>query len=115
MSTLFQIHSSINTLKPLVKELSVLWKSGDHILLLGEAAGYLDWFKALIDDVNSDDESESEISDIAGWFALSEDINCLNDSAKLHLDLSQMTLLTDTQWVALTQKVDRVVTLNSST
>ncbi|WP_019671965.1 hypothetical protein [Psychrobacter lutiphocae] len=115
MTTLFQLHANINNLKALIKELGTLWKPGDSILLLGETCAYYSWAKAYIDDINHDDESEYQIANIKGWYVLSEDINALNDSAKINLDLTGITALTDADWVQLTQDVERVVTLDSTT
>lgn len=115
MSTLFQIHANMNNLRPLIKELGTLWQAGDSILLLGETCAYYDWAKAYIDDFNSDDETDREIENIDAWYALSDDINALNDSAKLNLKLTGISVLKDADWVELTQGFDRVVTLHTST
>ncbi|PNK59448.1 hypothetical protein [Psychrobacter sp. FDAARGOS_221] len=115
MATLFQIHATMNTLKPLIRELGTLWQAGDSILLLGESSAYYAWAKAYIKDFNGDDEIQSSIDSVSAWYVLAEDIDRLNDSAKLNLDLTGVTVLSDLDWVNLTQKTHRVVTLHSTT
>lgn len=111
MTTLFQIHANMTNLKSLLQEMATLWHAGDSVLLLGETAAYLDWFHAYVDDINANDEIEAEIREIDGLFVLSDDIQVLNDSAKINLNLGQVKQLTDNDWIALTDKVDRVITL----
>lgn len=113
MSTLFQLHAPMNTLKSMVREMAPLWHAGDSILLLGETVASLPWLKMYIEDINHDEESVSHISDIAAIYVLEEDFTQLNDTAKSHIDLSKIEVLNDLQWVELTQSIDRVITLNS--
>ena len=113
MSTLFQLHAPMNTLKAMVREMAPLWHSGDSILLLAETVAALPWLKTYIDDINYDDELLSQITDIATVYVLSDDLAQLNEQAKENLDLSKVSIINDNKWVELTQSVDRVVTLNS--
>lgn len=113
MSTLFQLHAPMNTLKAMVREMAPLWHSGDSILLLAETVAALPWLKTYIDDINYDDELLSQITDIAAVYVLSDDLDQLNEHAKENLDLSKVSIINDNEWVELTQSLDRVVTLNS--
>ncbi|SUD91034.1 hypothetical protein [Psychrobacter phenylpyruvicus] len=113
MSTLFQLHAPMNTLKAMVREMAPLWHSGDSILLLAETVAALPWLKTYIDDINYDDELLSQITDIDTIYILNDDLAQLNEQARANLDLSQVSVINDMQWVHLTQSVDRVITLNS--
>ncbi|SJM38334.1 hypothetical protein A1019T_02324 [Psychrobacter pasteurii] len=113
MSTLFQLHAPMNTLKAMVKEMAPLWHSGDSILLLAETVAALPWLKMYIDDVNYDDEAQYEITDITAVYVLADDLAQLNEQAKTNLDLSKVNVIDDNEWVQLTQSIDRVITLNS--
>ena len=115
MSTLFQLHAPMNTLKAMVREMAPLWHSGDSILLLAETVAALPWLKTYIDDINYDDELLSQITDIDAIYVLSDDVAQLNEQAKENLNLSKVSVINDKEWVQLTQSVDRVVTLNSTT
>lgn len=115
MSTLFQLHAPMNTLKSMVREMAPLWHSGDSILLLAETVAALPWLKTYIDDINDDDELLSQITDIDAIYVLSDDLAQLNEQAKENLNLSKVSVINDNEWVQLTQSVDRVVTLNSTT
>ena len=115
MSTLFQLHAPMNTLKAMVREMAPLWHSGDSILLLAETVAALPWLKTYIDDINYDDELLSQITDIDTIYVLSDDLAQLNEQAKENLNLSKVSVINDNEWVQLTQSVDRVVTLNSTT
>lgn len=115
MSTLFQLHAPMNTLKAMVREMAPLWHSGDSILLLAETVAALPWLKTYIDDINYDDELLSQITDIDAIYVLNDDLAQLNEQAKENLSLSKVSVINDNEWVQLTQSVDRVVTLNSTT
>ena len=115
MSTLFQLHAPMNTLKAMVREMAPLWHSGDSILLLAETVAALPWLKTYIDDINYDDELLSQITDIDAIYVLSDDLAQLNEQAKENLNLSKVSVINDKEWVQLTQSVDRVITLNSIT
>lgn len=113
MSTLFQLHAPMNTLKAMVREMAPLWHSGDSILLLAETVAALPWLKTYIDDINYDDELLSQITDIEAIYVLNDDLAQLSEQARANLDLSKVSVINDKQWVQLTQSVDRVITLNS--
>lgn len=113
MSTLFQLHAPMNTLKAMVREMAPLWHSGDSILLLAETVAALPWLKTYIDDINYDDELLSQITDIEAIYVLNDDLTQLSEQARANLDLSKVSVINDKQWVQLTQNVNRVITLNS--
>lgn len=114
MSTLFQINTPMNSLKSVVREMAQLWHPGDSLLLMADSAAYFSWLSLYIEDLNYDEEFESRIDGIEGIYVLADDIEALNDSAKLNSDFSKVNVISDKQWVELTQKVDRVITLHSA-
>lgn len=107
MATLYQLHSTMDTLRRNIEEMSRTWCTGDNIVLLGTTAAFIDWFNAYVAD--------SEIQDIAGIYALADDVAQLtpNTSAKLNLNAKLSGILTDIEWVRLTQdpQFDKVVTI----
>lgn len=107
MATLYQLHSTMDTLKRSIEEMSRTWRAGDSIVLLGTTAAFIDWFNAYVAD--------SEIQDIAGIYALADDVTQLtpNTSAKLNLNAKLSGVLTNVEWVHLTQdnQFDKVVTI----
>ncbi|MEN6670622.1 hypothetical protein AAJP47_09620 [Psychrobacter sp. B38] len=111
MATLYQLHSTIDTLSQSVEEMSRTWRAGDSIVLLGTTVAFIDWLNAQL----SDSEPYIDIKDIAGIYALTDDVAQLtaNTSAKLNLNAKLTALLTDVEWVNLTQdpQFDKVVTI----
>ncbi len=107
MATLYQLHSTIDNLHPSCDKLALTWRRGDRIILLGAAAAYLDWLQAYLDD--------SDVTEVAGIYALASDITKLAVSStdKLKLDTKLTAILTDEQWVNMTQdkQFDKVVTI----
>ncbi|MCD1278991.1 MAG: hypothetical protein J7J29_03040 [Psychrobacter sp.] len=107
MTTLYQLHSTMDTLRRSTEEMSRTWRTGDSIVLLGTTVAFIDWFDAYVAD--------SEIQGIAGIYALADDVAQLttNTSAKLNLSAKLSGVLTDTEWVNLTQdnQFDKVVTI----
>ena len=106
MATLYQLHTPMDQLKHGVSEIARLWRHGDSILLLGSTAAYIDWLMAYLAD--------STIQQVAGIYALKGDLEQLNDSAVGYLNLTNITkLLTDPEWVQLTQSADfdKVITI----
>ena len=97
MATLYQIHSTMDTLRRSVDEMSRTWRTGDSILLLGSTVAFISWLDAYL--------SDSEIQGIANIYALADDVAQLstNTSAKLNLETKLSGLLTDAEWVNLTQ------------
>ncbi|MGE6360047.1 hypothetical protein [Psychrobacter glacincola] len=97
MATLYQIHSTMDTLRRSVDEMSRTWRTGDSILLLGSTVTFISWLDAYL--------SDSEIQGIANIYALADDVAQLsnNTSAKLNLETKLSGLLTDEEWVNLTQ------------
>ncbi|WP_201594552.1 hypothetical protein [Psychrobacter vallis] len=107
MATLYQLQSTMDTLRRNIEEMSRTWRAGDSIVLLGTTVAFIDWLNAYVAD--------SEIQDIAGIYALADDVAKLtpNTSAKLNLDAKLSSVLTDIEWVHLTQdpQFDKVVTI----
>ena len=107
MATLYQLHSSIDTLSRGTKQMARTWNKGDSIVLLGTTAAFIDWLSAYL--------NENEIEGITGIYALADDIAPLtaNTTGKLNLDSKLTRILTDVEWVRLTQdrQFDKVVTI----
>ncbi|MDN3452442.1 MULTISPECIES: hypothetical protein [unclassified Psychrobacter] len=107
MATLYQLHSTMDTLRRSTEEMSRTWRSGDSILLLGATPAFIDWLNAYLND--------SDIDGIAGIYALADDVAQLtaNTTGKLNLETKLTGILTDEAWVKLTQdsSFDKVVTI----
>lgn len=107
MATLYQLHSTMDTLGRSTEEIARTWRAGDSVILLGTTVAFIDWFNAHLGD--------SEIQNIAGIYALANDIAQLtsNTSGKLNLNAKLNGILTDAEWVQLTQdnQFDKVVTI----
>ena len=107
MATLYQLHSTMDTLRRSTEEMSRTWRTGDSILLLGSTPAFIDWLNAYLND--------SDIDGIAGIYALADDIAQLtaNTTGKLNLETKLTAILTDAEWVNLTQssQIDKVVTI----
>ena len=107
MATLYQLHSTMDTLRRSIEEMSRTWRAGDSIVLLGATAAFIDWLNAYLND--------SDIEHIAGIYALGDDVAQLTTSAtdKLNLDTKLTRILTDEEWVTLTQdsQFDKIVTI----
>lgn len=107
MATLYQLHSTMATLRRSTEEMSRTWRTGDSILLLGSTPAFIDWLNAYLND--------SDIDGIAGIYALADDIAQLtaNTTGKLNLETKLTAILTDAEWVNLTQssQFDKVVTI----
>jgi tRNA 2-thiouridine synthesizing protein B len=91
------------------------WRAGDSIILLGSTVAFIDWFNAYLGDLES-----IEIEDIAAIYALAEDVAQLSvdTTAKLNLTTKLTAILSDSDWVTMTQnthangaKFDKVVTI----
>ncbi|WP_314884946.1 hypothetical protein [Psychrobacter immobilis] len=100
MATLYQIHSTMDMLRRSVDKMSRTWRTGDSILLLGSTVAFISWLDAYL--------SDSEIQGIANIYALADDVAQLstNTSAKLNLETKLSGLLTDEEWVNLTQSAN---------
>ena len=100
MATLYQIHSTMDMLRRSVDEMSRTWRTGDSILLLGSTVAFISWLDAYL--------SDNEIQGIANIYALADDVAQLstNTSAKLNLETKLSGLLTDEEWVNLTQSAN---------
>lgn len=107
MATLYQLHSTMDTLRRSTEEMSRTWRKGDSILLLGATPAFIDWLNAYLND--------SDIDGISGIYALADDIAQLtaNTTAKLNLETKLTAILTDAEWVNLTQssQFDKLVTI----
>lgn len=104
MLTLGQIAAEV---LHLIDQLALSWRSGDSLLLLGTTVAFIDWLKAYL--------TENQIDGIASLYVLADDIAQLGDNtiAKLALDTKIDEVLSDTDWVNLTQdsQFDKVVTI----
>lgn len=112
MATLYQLHSNLDALKRSTTELGRTWQEGDSILLLGATVAFIDWLDAYLGD--------QDIQGITAIYALQDDIKALTDEAtsRLNLDVKLDGILTDREWVDLTQNLsasgaqfDKVVTI----
>ena len=115
MATLYQLHCTMATLRRGTEQMASTWRAGDSIILLGATVAFIDWFNAYLGDLEN-----IEIEDIAAIYALSEDVAQLSDdtTAKLNLTAKLTAVLSDSEWVAMTQnthanvaKFDKVVTI----
>ena len=115
MATLYQLHCTMDTLRRSTEQMASTWRAGDSIILLGSTVAFIDWFNAYLGDLEN-----IEIEDIAAIYALSEDVAQLSDdtTAKLNLTSKLTAILSDSEWVAMTQnthangaKFDKVVTI----
>ena len=107
MATLYQLHSTMDSLRRSTEQMSRTWRAGDSIILLGSTVAFIDWLNAYLND--------SEIDSIAGIYALADDVAQLtaNTTGKLDLQTKLTRILTDEQWVDLSQdsQFDKVVTI----
>lgn len=105
MATLYQLHSTMDRLRRSTEEMALTWRTGDSILLLGATVAFVEWLNAYL--------SESDIEGIAGIYALADDVAQLSDNttAKLNLHTKLTGILTDNEWVIMTQdpQFDKVV------
>ena len=110
MATLYQLHSSMDTLRRITEQMALSWQAGDSILLLGTTVAYVDWLNAYLGDIET-----MEIETIAGIYALADDVAQLHENtvAKLNLAAKLTGILSDAEWVAMTQdsRFDKVVTI----
>ena len=115
MATLYQLHSSMDTLRRSTEQMTSTWRAGDSIILLGTTVAFIDWFNAYLEDLEG-----IETKEVAAIYALAEDVAQLNDNtaAKLNLSAKLTAVLSDDEWVALTQNTyangatfDKVVTI----
>lgn len=107
MATLYQLHSSMDRLRRSTEQMAQTWCAGDSIILLGTTAAFIDWLHAYLND--------SDIEGIASICALAEDVAQLGEqtNAKLKLTTKLTGILTDNEWVTMTQdpQFDKVVTI----
>ena len=103
MATLYQIHSTMDTLRRSAEQMTLTWRAGDSIILLGTTVAFIDWFHAYLDDLE-----DIETEDVTAIYALAEDVAQLdkNTVAKLNLSDKLTAILSDSEWVAMTQKTD---------
>lgn len=115
MATLYQLHSSMDTLRRATEQMVSTWRAGDSIILLGTTVAFIDWFNAYLGDLES-----IEIEDITAIYALAEDVAQLSvdTTAKLNLATKLTAILSDSDWVNMTQNThangatfDKVVTI----
>ena len=93
MTTLYQLHSTIERLKHSVEEMARTWCRGDRIVLLGATVAYIDWLQVYL--------TACEIDDISEIYALQSDIDALSETTKekLKLENKPIVILTDSEWV----------------
>ncbi|MBU5615897.1 hypothetical protein KPY62_02015 [Psychrobacter sp. TAE2020] len=112
MATLYQLHSTMDTLRSCTSEMALTWQDGDSIILLGSTVAFVAWLTAYLDD--------ADIVDIKAIYALADDVAQLSSdtAVRLNLDSKLTAILTDSEWVALTlgdyadsQPFDKVVTI----
>lgn len=107
MATLYQLHSTMDTLRRSANEMALTWRAGDSIILLGATVAFIEWLNAYLND--------SDIAGIKAIYALADDVTQLgtNTSAKLNLNARLTAVLTDKEWITLTQddEFDKVVTI----
>lgn len=107
MATLYQLHSSMDKLRRSTEQMAQTWRAGDSIILLGATAAFIDWLNAYLED--------NDIDGIASIYALADDVAQLGDhtNAQLNLNTKLTAVLSDTEWVTLTQdpQFDKVVTI----
>lgn len=109
MSILFQLYNDIDSLKSTLRELTKVWQQGDHVLLLANTAAYIDWIFAYLSEL----ESEPDIATSINWYVLKVDVEQLAPTTKQNIDFEshQVKILTDDEWIALTQQVSKTITL----
>lgn len=107
MATLYQLHSTMDKLRQNTEEMALSWRTGDSIILLGATVAFIEWLNAYL--------SDSDITGVAGIYALADDVAQLSDNtmAKLNLQAKLTDILTDDKWVTMTQdpRFDKVVTI----
>ena len=107
MATLYQLHSTMDTLRSSTSEMALTWRAGDSIVLLGSTVAFVEWLNAYLND--------ADIEEIKAIYALADDVAQLsvNTAAKLNLNAKLTSVLTDSEWVKLTQddEFDKVVTI----
>lgn len=108
MTTLYQLHSTMDNLRRSTDQLALTWQRGDSLLLLGTTVAFIDWLSAYLE--------ENEIVGVTAIYALAEDVSQLGtDIASRIKSNSKITqLLSDIEWVKLTQdaQFDKVVTIS---
>lgn len=108
MTTLYQLHSTMDNLRRSTDQLALTWRRGDSLLLLGSTVAFIDWLKAYL--------NENEIVGISAIYALADDISQLGETttAKLNLETKIDKVMSDVEWVKLTQdsQFDKVVTIS---
>ncbi len=107
MATLYQLHSAMDSLRHSTSEMALTWRAGDSILLLGTTVAFIEWLDAYLGD--------SDIQGVQAIYALAEDVAQLSatTTAKLTLSAKLTGILSDAEWVTITQNAqfDKVVTI----
>lgn len=108
MATLYQIHSTMDTLRRCTEEMALTWRHGDSIVLLGATVAFIEWFNAYLSD-------SDEIQGVVAIYTLADDIAQLSPKTAAMLTKNQSIshVLSDSDWVTLTQssQFDKVVTI----
>ena len=111
MATLYQLQTTMATLRSSTSEMALTFQAGDSIILLGATVAFVDWLNAYLDD--------ADIERITAIYALSSDVAQLSEhtAAALNLHSKLTQVLSDDDWVKLTlnayndQRFDKVVTI----
>ena len=111
MATLYQLQTTMDTLRSSTREMALTWQSGDSVILLGVTVAFIDWFDAYLND--------ADIEGIKAIYALADDVSqlAINTVDKLNLSAKLTHILTDDDWIKLTlnayhdQRFDKVVTI----
>lgn len=121
--TLFQLCCDTSHLAQTMHKLTQMWQANDAIILLNNHIAFIHWLSEewLLNHTNlaNIDGQVSTLNIPLAVYALQTDINQLNSIAKSSLmpfitqanSNLRLNLLTDAEWVTMTQTADKVITL----
>lgn len=121
--TLFQLCCDTSHLTQTMHKLTPMWQADDAIILLNNHIAFIDWLSEewLLNHTNlaNIDGQVSTLNILLAVYALQTDIDQLNSIAKSSLmpfiiqanSNLRLNLLTDAEWVTMTQTADKVITL----
>lgn len=90
-----------------------IWHEDDHVILLGKTGIFADWLFAYIDEMSyEEDNSFSKVN--INWYVLSDDMEHVSSNTNDNLTLADfgVKLISNSEWVKLTQTADKVITLS---
>ncbi len=100
MSTLFQLHTDLAQLSTQINHINNLAKADDALLLMADTLALADW---IVPKINL----------ISKIYGLENDWQVLNETTKNNMQsCNKIRLISDKKWVQLTQKYDKIVTIN---